>query len=359
MHEINCKSAKARLIAFYLPQFHPIPENDEWWGKGFTEWRKVASAKPLYKNHIQPKIPGELGFYDLRVHETRIAQANLAKEYGIEGFCYWHYWFSGKQLLERPFNEVLNSNSLDFPFCLGWANVEWTGVWGGQPNKVLVKQDCSDRNDFIHHFNYLMKAFNDRRYIKVNGKPLLYIHYPYYIPESRRMLDLWRDLAVKNGFPGLYLVGNNIEADELTNLGYDAHSTHYPNWVMLSNRYSRSFIRKCYRKLFRRPAVFDYSKSVTEDFQKNYNNSENYHPLVVTNWDNTPRIGRKGVVLENSTPDNFRNHVKKVVETVKNKPEELKIIFLKSWNEWAEGNYIEPDLKYGRVYLEVLKEEVC
>ena len=171
-------SSKARVIAFYLPQFHPIPENDEWWGKGFTEWTNTAKAKPLFPGHYQPHVPADLGFYDLRVPETRIAQAEMAKEYGIEGFCYYHYWFAGKRLLERPFDEVLNSGMPDFPFCLCWANQTWTGIWHGSPDRVLIEQTYPGPEDEEVILIICCKAFHDQRYIKVDGKPMFLVYCP-------------------------------------------------------------------------------------------------------------------------------------------------------------------------------------
>jgi lipopolysaccharide biosynthesis protein len=186
---------RARIVAYYLPQFHPIPENDKWWGRGFTEWTSVARAKPLFRGHYQPHIPADLGFYDLRVPETRIAQAEMASEHGIEGFCYWHYWFAGKKLLERPFEEVLKSGEPNFPFCLGWANHSWTGIWDANPNRKLIEQTYPGTKDHEEHFRHLLQAFIDPRYITVDGKPLLILFRPYEILACKHMTDLWRVLA--------------------------------------------------------------------------------------------------------------------------------------------------------------------
>ena len=203
---------KARVIAFYLPQFHPIPENDLWWGKGFTEWTNVAKAKPLYKGHYQPHIPADLGFYDLRVPEVREEQAKMARDAGVEGFCYWHYWMGkGKMLLERPFQEVLKSGSPDFPFCLGWANGDWSNrSWTKgelfKSDTVLMAQYYS-REDYKDHFYYVLDAFKDPRYIKVDGKPLFYVHDPLVVPDMKYMIDLWNNLAKDNGLEGVFFVG--------------------------------------------------------------------------------------------------------------------------------------------------------
>jgi lipopolysaccharide biosynthesis protein len=195
---------KVRIIAFYLPQFHPTPENDEWWGKGFTEWTNVVKTKPLYKGHYQPRIPTELGFYDLRLPEARKAQADMAREYGIGGFAYWHYWFGGRRILERPFNEMLKSGEPDFPFCLAWANHTWTGVWVGLSDKILIEQSYPGQDDYINHFYAVLAAFKDTRYIKVDNKPLFYIYNPNDIPDCTEFIRIWNSLAKENGLEGIY-----------------------------------------------------------------------------------------------------------------------------------------------------------
>ena len=201
--------SKARIIAFHLPQFHPTPENDEWWGKGFTEWTNVAKAKPLYHGHYQPHIPADLGFYDLRLPEARHAQADLAREYGIEGFCYYHYWFGGRRILERPVNEILASGEPDFPFCLCWANHSWNNIWQGVADRTLIEQTYPGMEDHRQHFEWLLKAFVDARYIKVNGKPMFLIYNPSDIPEIKSVMEYWRELAQQAGLKGLHLVGVN------------------------------------------------------------------------------------------------------------------------------------------------------
>lgn len=207
---------KARVIAFYLPQFHPIPENDRWWMKGFTEWTNVGKARPLFPGHYQPKVPADLGYYDLRVPETRKAQADMAKEYGIEGFCYWHYWFgNGKRLLERPFNEVLSSDEPDFPFCLAWANESWRGFYHGIKSKdTLINQLYPGEQDYIAHFHEVLPAFKDHRYITVDEKPLFMVYHPLDHPEMKEFIELWRTLAVQNGLKGVYFIGQTYHLKE-------------------------------------------------------------------------------------------------------------------------------------------------
>lgn len=197
-----------RIIALYLPQFHPIPENDGWWGKGFTEWRNVGKAQPLFRGHYQPRVPADLGYYDLRVSEAREAQAEMAKKYGVEGFCYWHYWFgNGKRLLERPFQEVLLSGSPDYPFCLAWANESWKGFFHGvNGRETLIEQQYGSEDDYKEHFYSLLPAFKDPRYIRVDGKPLFMIYSPLSLPDARSFISLWQKLAYENGIAGVHFV---------------------------------------------------------------------------------------------------------------------------------------------------------
>ncbi len=348
-----------KIFAYYLPQYHPIAENDLWWGKGFTEWVTVAQARPMFKGHYQPKIPGELGFYDLRLSETREKQAQLAKDHGISAFCYWHYWLgNGRQLLERPFNEVLELGKPDFPFFLGWANHSWKGVFFGS-NKNLIKQKYGGKEDFELHFQYLLKAFKDRRYVKFDNKPLLHIFDPKSIPECKKNLDFWRQLAVKNGFNGLHIIGENTKLEYKDKFGLDAVTTSYHREIENGN-FKNKFMRRLYNLLNKRPRkakIFEYRDALNFFVNKNPMPVSEY-PCIVPNWDTTARLGNKAVILKGSTPKLFKKHLFEVFNSIKNKPTADKVIYLKSWNEWAEGNYIEPDRKFGRKYLEVLKEVV-
>lgn len=349
----------ARVIAFYLPQFHPIPENDRWWGKGFTEWTNVAKAKPMFPGHYQPHIPADLGFYDLRVPETRIAQAEMAKEYGVEAFCYYHYWFSGKRLLERPFNEVLQSGEPNFPFCLCWANKTWSGVWHGCPDRILIEQTYPGTSDYKNHFYELLKAFSDDRYAKVDGKPLFVIYRPMEIPDVTRVTDFWRQLALRSGLKGLYLVGiSHFDSFNPENSGFDARiSQRLP--PLTGGGSSRYKFLKLYvfLKNGKMPTLYRYQE-VTNFIVTNRTHAEYDYPCIIPNWDNTPRSGTNGLVLHESTPELFREQVKIAIDRMLSRPEEHRLIFLKSWNEWGEGNHMEPDMKFGRGYLEVLKKEM-
>lgn len=351
-----------RAVAYYLPQFHPIPENDAWWGRGFTEWTNTAKAKPLFKEHYQPHIPADLGFYDLRVPETRIAQAEMAKEHGVEAFCYYHYWFAGKELLERPFNEVLESGKPDFPFCLCWANQTWSGVWHGCPDRILIEQTYPGLEDHEVHFKHLIKAFKDKRYLTVEGKPVFVIYNPMGISNVKQVTDFWRTSAKKSGLPGIYLIGGvNFKWDP-RQYGFDASTT--VNFVRLGKWISwRSPVKRLireYRVIKKSPTrIFSYEKVMYEIMQAEASVGIETYPTVFPNWDNTPRCGLDGIVLHNSTPELFRLQVRKSLEIVKGFPEERRIIFIKSWNEWAEGNHLEPDLKFGKGYLQVLKDEIA
>lgn len=365
------KKKKARVLAFYLPQFHPIPENNKWWGKGFTEWTNVTKAKPLFKGHHQPNLPSDLGFYDLRVSETREAQAELAKEHGIEGFCYWHYWFSGKRLLERPFIEVLKSGRPDFPFCLGWANATWTGIWYGVPEKILIKQDYPGIKDYEQHFYSILGAFVDNRYITVDGKPVFLIFHPIELPNPLEVTDIWRKLALKSGLKGLYLIGINSDKWNPKEYGFDACCVDYfPSVISRIDKLNKGFVEKVLKKLFgnscqnkifwnnkSKPAIYSYKQVIRYAYHNNQYKDYQY-PYVMPNWDNTPRSQGNGVVFKDSTPYLFGKHFEHAISLVKEREWEKKIVFIKSWNEWAEGNYLEPDYRFGRAYLEEIKHKI-
>ena len=350
-----------RLIAFYLPQFHPIPENDQWWGRGFTEWTNTAKAKPLFRGHYQPHVPADLGFYDLRVPETRQAQADMAKSYGIEGFCYYHYWFGGRRILERPLQEVISSGQPEFPICVCWANQSWTGIWHGAPDRVLIEQTYPGDDDHRAHFDCLLPAFCDPRYIVVDGSPLFVIYRPDQIPDVRRVTDVWRNLAIQNGLGGLHLVG--VHDDPLWNPtlhGFDAVTNQRlperRGWI--SKRQPIRWARQKLAELAGIPTVHRYQDVLDELMPARHPGVASY-PMVVHAWDNSPRSGREALVLHDSDPDLFRKLLRRAFELHVATPPTRRIVFLKSWNEWAEGNHLEPDLKFGDGFLRVIREELA
>lgn len=357
------KNNKARLIAFYLPQYHPIPENNQWWGKGFTEWVNVANAKSLFKGHEQPKIPADLGFYDLRLSEVREAQANMAREHGIEGFCYWHYWFgNGKRLLERPFSEVLESGNPDFPFCLAWANHSWYAkTWDPRtPDKLLIEQNYLGKSDYEQHFNEMLPAFRDNRYIKVKEKLFFLIFAPLASPEIKTFIEVWRNLAKKNNLNDFYFVGQGFRYQKLDIMkcGFDAFFDAALFSVYKDEKRFNKLLKQFKIFVFRKPAkIYDYSKTM-KAVENNYIPQVDEIPCIYPNWDHSPRSREQGLILINVTPEAFREHVKSTMKCIQSKPRENRIIMIKSWNEWGEGNYLEPDIKHGMSFLKVLKDEI-
>jgi hypothetical protein len=384
-------STQARLIALYLPQFHPIPENDGWWGKGFTEWTNVAKARPLFRGHYQPRVPADLGYYDLRVPEVREAQAELARNAGIEGFCYYHYWFGGKRLLERPFEEVVASGKPDFPFCLCWANETWSGVWHGAPKRILMEQTYPGPDDNRRHFMALRDAFLDERYMRIDGRPIFIIYRPVAFPHVARFIQEWQELAVQNGLPGMHFIAfasSPEPAWDFRSCGFDGYSSagtlevfRFPLRHLLpranengpegilsrwrSGTDSHALKAKLPRWVWRRfrsslgqfGNVLDYRHAVPH-LLEGCNGEPGVHPTVTPNWDNTARSHNRGYVLHNSTPELFRTHLRDALNLVSSHPIDQRLVFIKSWNEWAEGNYLEPDQKFGHGYLNVVREEV-
>lgn len=357
-----------RLIAYYLPQYHPIPENDEWWGKGFTEWTNVAKARSLFKGHYQPHIPADLGFYDLRLPEVREQQAELAREAGIEGFCYWHYWFAGKRILERPFSEVLESGKPDFPFCLGWANASWTGTWYDAPDHTLIEQTYPGAEDHRAHFKALLPAFLDARYMAVDGKPIFLVFQPSDLDAAA--VNLWRELASQAGLKGLWLIGVVKHAQEAAHIkanGFDGctisrtngRGTQLPALQRFIQRLAGS--RKApllYQQLFKKPFhVYKYAEILPyTDLESEV--ELDFYPAVMPGWDNTPRAGLNGQIFRDASPLVFKSHLGQAIERVSAYPPEHQLVIVKSWNEWAEGNHLEPDLKYGSAFLDAIKQVI-
>jgi lipopolysaccharide biosynthesis protein len=354
---------RARLVAFYLPQFHPTPENDKWWGKGFTEWSNVVRAKPQFRGHYQPRLPGELGFYDLRVPEVREAQAELARDHGIEGFCYWHYWFKGRRLLERPFNEVLGSGRPDFPFCLAWANHSWNRAWSAAPHSVLIEQQYSAQDD-LDHIRWLACAFADRRYIRVNGRPLFLVYSPTDLPEPKRTTEVWRRECVRLGLPEPYLVGLDLYAPtlDMRTLGFDTTEHHEPQLVALPEfereewtwrnlaRNARLGVISRWKKIYLYSDALEWTATLRPTIP--------HIPCFCAGWDTTARHGHRAVVLVRNTPEVIGKELDRLVRSVSGISLEDRIVMLNAWNEWGEGMYVEPDARYGRGVLEAIRSVV-
>jgi lipopolysaccharide biosynthesis protein len=341
-------AAQVRLLAFYLPQFHPIPENDEWWGKGFTEWANVAKAQPLFPGHYQPHLPADLGFYDLRLPETRQAQADLAREYGISGFVYYHFWFGGKRLLERPFDEVLVSRQPDFPFCLCWANENWTRVWDGDVKHVLMEQQYSEADD-LAHIRWFATAFQDKRYIRFEGKPLLLVYRAGRLPDPLRTTTIWREQARKMGLGELFLCRiENFTEDrgDPRDYGFDASVEFQPDALNYGPRLKNS--------VYGDQNVYNYEILVERQLRKPEPPYRRFS-CVTPGWDNSARRRSQATILMGSTPALYEFWLRTVIQKARQCENAENLVFINAWNEWGEGNHLEPDLVFGRRYLEATR----
>lgn len=358
------------IIAFYLPQYHPTKENDEWYGKGFTEWTNVGKSKPLFKGHYQPIVPADLGYYDLRLPEIQEQQAELAKEAGVSAFCYYHYWFGkGRMMLDMPLKQMLKNDKIDLPFCLCWANHTWYNkTWNSKTSvleqKVLLGIDYGDKADWKLHFDTMLPAFKDSRYYKIDNRLVFVLYRIQDIPNVEEFKAYWNELAKTNGLNGFYFI-NYI--DDPAKLKDPIQNSCEKKIVLLKSniesigsgvftRKLSRFVRSMISQLFKIPmGVYKYSK-----IRKKLNDSifadESIIPTILPNWDNTPRRAEGALVLDNANPKEFYLHCKEVFENLKNK--ENKVVFLKSWNEWGEGNYMEPCLKYGKGYIKALRQSL-
>jgi hypothetical protein len=348
-----------KSIAFYLPQYHPIPENDLWWGNGFTEWTNVGKAKPLFPGHYQPHVPADLGYYDLRVPDSRIKQANLAQSYGIDAFCYWNYWFgNGKKLLNLPIDEVVRTGEPNFPFCLGWANHSWEAKnWSTKKinSKILIQQLYPGVDDAKFHFFSLLHIFKDKRYLKHNGKPIFVIWDPLNIPNNIDFVNLWNDLAIENGLNGFTFIGftyNKKNVNNIYKLGFDYVTYDALLDVKSEKNVFTHFMLKVIRELFQFPIIIDYKK-YAESSLNSYLSSD-IVPCILPNYDHTPRSGKRGLVLR-SSPDSFESHLIDILNNMNLGKIKNDFLFIKSWNEWGEGNHLEPDLRFSHDYLKNFK----
>jgi hypothetical protein len=336
-----------RLLAFFLPQFHPIPENDLWWGKGFTEWTNVAKAGPSFQGHYQPHLPGELGFYDLRVRETRLEQIALAKQYGIDGFCYYYYWFSGRRILDRPLDDMLSDPESDMPFCLCWANENWTRRWDGANHEILIAQQYlpTDDREFIKS---LVPFFNDPRYIRLNGAPFFIVYKPQHLPDPLKTLDTWREYCVQNGIGKIHICAALTNDNQnYVKLGFDSGVQFPPH------------NRKCGNVNDKIDFYTPFHGCVVEyaDLAQSYVDEVYPHPnvfrTVCPSWDQTARVGPRAFIVVNGTPANYEYWLKESMRrTAEDVPGQQRFVFINAWNEWAEGCHLEPDRRYQRQFLE-------
>ena len=349
-------------IALYLPQFHPIPENDNWWGKGFTEWTNVTRAKPLYKGHYQPQLPTELGFYDLRVASTRIAQAELARTFGIYGFCYYHYWFNGKRLLHEPLDDMIKTKSPDFPFMICWANENWTRKWDGHDEDVLMKQEYSQQDD-LNHIEFLCKHyFSDARYIRVNNKPFISIYRPSLFPDIRQTLKTWRSRARELGFDlHIGFMQAFVFDDNFSEYGFDCGIEFHPTYAKMQSAAEQiPLADKILHKLGLHDSIFYTGKIISykkyaQLIMRDQSISGQIYPGITPMWDNTARNGKRALIFKDSSPVIYQQWLKSIVEKYKSSPASDQFIFINAWNEWAEGNHLEPCTRWGRQYLEATR----
>ncbi|WP_090970884.1 glycosyltransferase WbsX family protein [Parapedobacter composti] len=359
--------SNVKPLAIYLPQYHPIPENDMWWGKGFTEWTNVAKAKPKFPGHYQPHLPKDLGFYDLRLLEVMEAQADLAKRFGVYGFCYYHYWFGGRLLLERPLHQMLESGRPAMPYCLCWANENWSRRWDGSEMDILMEQRYSPEDD-LAHIRYLIRFFKDDRYIKIAGKPVLLMYRTELHPRMNETSERWREEARKEGFPDLYLVRveNFLRDVDPAVYGFDAGMEFAPDFNCAGRKYLKQYpVKYAATKWMHRlniqksgyfdNQVFQYDELVENMLRKPPAGYKRFR-TVCPSWDNSARRASNAVVFHKSTPEKFKSWVSDIAKyTERSFDGDEQIFFINAWNEWGEGCHLEPDQRFGLGYLEAFK----
>lgn len=359
-------SARPNCLAFFLPQFHPVPENDAWWGAGFTEWRNVTRARPQFRGHYQPHLPAELGFYDLRVPEVREQQAALAAAAGLDGFVYYHYWFNGRRLLERPVEEMLRSGRPDLPFCLAWANENWTRRWDGGARELLMEQHYSAEDD-LAHLRALRPALTDERYLTRQGRPVLLVYRSSRLPDSVATAERWRAEAERWGLPGLYLLRVEsfpTEHGDPCQAGFDGAVEFQPTWWRLPTAPLRFRLRRGLRRLggVDFPLVARYDDLVDEALARPAPTYLRW-PGVTPGFDNTARLGRRAMVLLDPSPPSYRRWLESALDESERLARRLDdgapgLVFVNAWNEWAEGNHLEPDLRDGAGFIEATRAAV-
>ena len=372
MLDTSSPTTALRAIAFYLPQYHPVPENDVFWGKGFTEWRNVVQARPRFQGHEQPHIPADLGFYDLRLPDIRTAQAELARQAGLSGFCYYHYWFSGRRVLKLPFDEVLASGEPSFPFMLCWANENWTRAWDGGAHQILLAQSYSDE-DTMAHARHLVPAFSDPRYIRVEGRPAFAVYNTDQIPCVRRWTDLFRETCLKEGIaPYLIRVERYLDRDlrPPAELGFDAAlefqplSRNFRTWQRTRHDLKQNPGRRVMNRLQRdwrhlqpwRDFDTHHDMAAFTAFDMCQRSPEyTCFPGVCPSWDNSARRPHgKAIVFRNTSPDLFGDWLHAKAQAFR-PVGDANLLFVNAWNEWAEGNHLEPCLRHGHRWLDAVR----
>lgn len=362
-----------KLIAFYLPQFHEIPENDEWWGKGFTEWVNVRKATPFYEWEYQPRVPLNNNYYCLLDEKTQEWQAKIAEEHNVYGFCYYHYWFDGHMLLEKPMENMLVNNRIKLPFCICWANEDWTNAWVSPDAKVLITQNYGDELEWERHYNYLSQFFKDDRYIVENNKPLFVIYRPEIIPCLREMMESWNQMAIKDGFDGICFAYQSAGLDyptkqDDTGFTYDIEMQPSYGKIVSSGINNRAVKNKIHKILnilridwireryneAKGPKIFEYDE-IWKTILSTPPISEKSIPCAFVDFDNTSRRKEQGWLFKGVSVDKFKYYFKKILEK-KNKEYKSDYMFIFAWNEWAEGGYLEPDELNGYGYLDAIKE---
>lgn len=365
-----------KLIAYYLPQFHQIPENDKWWGEGFTEWTNMKKAVKFFDGQHQPRIPLD-GYYDLSRIETLRKQAEIANKYNVYGWCFYHYWFNGKLLLEKPMELLLSDKTININYCISWANENWTNGWVSSNSKILISHDNNDVSDWKNHFNYFLKFFKDERYIKIDGKPLLILYFPTILSKCNEMINLWRQMAKENGFDDLFILYQQArfhfdpKSDKSNFDGGIEFMPGFYDWANSKNKVGFSNFKvklttflqnKLHIYLHRNKKIKELKKL---DYDKTWNwylneyvpSDNNMYPGAFVDWDNTPRKGIRGSAFFNTSVEKFGNYFSSLVDKTK-EIYKKDIMFIFAWNEWAEGGHLEADNFNGYGYLEKIKNKL-